>query len=342
MSILHRGAATAIGLFVAGAAFAAAAQEEVNVYSARHYDTDLQLYDRFTEETGIEVNLIEAESDELIQRIVTEGENSPADILMTVDAGRLWRAVDAGVFQPTDSEVLESRIPSSLRHPDGLWFGLSKRARVILYNKETGAPEGLDTYEDLADPAYDDMLCIRSSSNIYNQSLMGSIIAAHGAEEAEEWAKGVVENMAREPEGGDTDQINAVAAGLCDIAVANTYYLARLVASDDPEDRAIGEKIGVIFPNQDDRGTHVNISGAGVVATAPNRENAVRFLEYLTSDEAQKIFAEGNNEYPVVEGVEMSPVIAGWGPFKQDELNAAVFGENNPQALMIMDRAGWQ
>ena len=338
-----RASAVAIGAILAGTAFTAAAQDNVvNVYSARHYDTDLELYDRFTAETGIEVNLIEGSADELIERIRNEGRNSPADVLITVDAGVLWRAEEAGLYQPVKSGILESRVPAALRHPEGLWVGLSKRARVIMYNKETGLPEGLDTYEDLADPAYDDMLCIRSSSHVYNQSLMGSIIAAHGEEAAEAWARGVVENMAREPEGGDTDQIEALAAGQCDIAVANTYYLGHLLTSDDPRDREAGEKIGVVFPNQNDRGTHVNISGAGVVANAPNRDNAVRFLEFLVGDYAQKILAEGNNEYPVVEGVEIAPVIAAWGDFKQDDLNAATFGRNNPLALQIMDRAGWK
>lgn len=343
MKMPSRATAAAIGLTVAGAAFAASAQDqELNVYSSRHYDTDLALYDQFTEQTGIKVNLIEGGADELIERMRNEGANSPADILIAVDAGRLWRADNAGLFQPAESEILEARVPDHLQHPDNHWFGLSKRARVIMYNKEKGIPEGLDTYEDLADPAYDGMLCIRSSSNVYNQSLMGSIIAAHGEAEAEEWARGVVANMARPPEGGDIDQIEAVAAGQCDIAVANTYYLGRMLSSDDAEDKAIGEKVGVLFPNQDGRGAHVNISGAGVAVHAPHKEAAVKFLEYLVSDEAQKIFAEGNNEYPVVEGVEMSPVIAAWGDFKEDELNAAVFGENNPLALQIMDRAGWK
>lgn len=343
MRMPFRASTVAIGAILAGTAFTAAAQDKVvNVYSARHYDTDLELYDRFKAETGIEVNLIEGSADELIARIRNEGRNSPADVLITVDAGVLWRAEEAGLYQPVESEILESRVPAALRHPEGLWVGLSKRARVIMYNKETGLPEGLDTYEDLADPAYDDMLCIRSSSNVYNQSLMGSIIAAHGEEAAEAWARGVVENMARDPEGGDRDQIRAVAAGQCDIAVANTYYLGRLLTSDDPKDREVGEKIGVVFPNQNDRGTHVNISGAGVVANAPNRDNAVRFLEFLVGDYAQKVLAEGNNEYPVVEGVEISPVIAAWGDFKEDDLNAATFGRNNPLALEIMDRAGWK
>ncbi len=318
----------------------------VNLYSARHYDTDDQIYTGFQEATGIRVNVVEAEADQLIERIKSEGQNSPADILMTVDAGRLWRAEQEDMFQPVTSSVLSEAIPENLRHPDGLWFGLTKRARVLVYNKDTVDPSELSTYEDLADPKWRGRILVRSSTNIYNQSLVGSMIAAHGAEETEAWARGLVANLARNPEGGDTDQIKAAAAGLGDIAISNTYYLARLVKSDKPEEQAIAEKMGVFFPNQGDgpngRGTHVNISGAGVVKTAPNAEAAVRFLEYLASPEAQRIFAESNNEYPVVEGVEVDAVVAGFGEFKADPLNAAVFGSNNPEALRITDRAGWK
>lgn len=314
----------------------------VNLYSSRHYDTDDQIYDGFREATGIRVNLVEAEADQLIERIKSEGQNSPADILMTVDAGRLWRAEQEDLFQPVDSAILREAIPENLRHPDGLWFGLTKRARVIMYNKDTVDPSELSTYEDLADPKWQDRILIRSSTNIYNQSLVGSMIAAHGTEETEEWARDLVANFAREPQGGDTDQIKAVAAGLGDIAIANTYYLARLAKSDKAEDQAIAEQIGVFFPNQEGRGTHVNISGAGVVKTAPNAEAAVQFLEYLASPEAQRIFAESNNEYPVVEGVAVDSVVAGFGDFKEDPLNASVFGSNNPEALRITDRAGWK
>ncbi len=314
----------------------------VNLYSSRHYDTDDQLYSGFREATGIRVNVVEAEADQLIERIKSEGQNSPADILMTVDAGRLWRAEQEDLFQPVTSSVLSEAIPENLRHPDGLWFGLTQRARVIFYNKDTVDPSELSTYEDLADPKWRGRILIRSSTNVYNQSLVGSMIAAHGAEETEEWARGLVANLARDPEGGDTDQIKAAAAGLGDIAIANTYYFARLVKSDKAEDQAIAEAMGVFFPNQGDRGTHVNISGAGVVKTAPNAEAAVRFLEYLASPEAQEIFAQSNNEYPVVEGVAVDSVVEDFGEFKADTLNAAVFGRNNPEALRITDRAGWK
>jgi iron(III) transport system substrate-binding protein len=314
----------------------------VNLYSSRHYDTDDLVYDGFREATGIRVNLVEAEADQLIERIKSEGQNSPADILMTVDAGRLWRAEQEDLFQVVDSAVLIEAVPENLRHPDGLWFGLTKRARVIMYNKDTVDPSELSTYEDLVDPKWQGRVLTRSSTNIYSQSLVGSMIAAHGAEDTEAWAQGLVANFARDPEGGDTDQIKAVAAGLGDIAIANTYYLARLAKSDNAEDQAIAEQIGVFFPNQDNRGTHVNISGAGVVKTAPHPEAAVQFLEYLVSPEAQQIFAESNNEYPVVEGVAIDSVVASFGEFKEDPLNASVFGSNNPEALRITDRAGWQ
>lgn len=321
---------------------AAAMAQEVNLYSSRHYDTDIALYENFTEQTGIKVNLIEGSGDELIQRIQAEGANSPADILITVDATRLWRAVDAGIFAPVESDVLAEKVPESLRHPEGLWFGMSKRARVIYYNKEKGAPEGLDTYEDLADPAYAGMICIRSSSNVYNQSLLASIIATAGEEAAEEWAKGVVSNFARAPEGNDTAQIEAVAAGACDVGVGNSYYWGRLAASDDAAKNEIAAKVGAIFPNQDDRGTHVNVSGAGVVATAPNADEAVAFLEYLVSDEAQRLFAEGNNEYPVVAGIEVDSPINDLGTFKEDTVNAGELGPLNPVAVRVFDRAGWE
>ncbi|MBE9181721.1 Fe(3+) ABC transporter substrate-binding protein [Oculatella sp. LEGE 06141] len=314
----------------------------VNVYSSRHYDTDDSLYQGFTEETGIQVNLIEGKEDELLERIKSEGANSPADLLITVDAGRLWRAEQEGVFQPVSSDVLNSSIPESLRDPDGLWFGLTKRARVLVYNKEQVEPSELSTYEALAEPEWKGRVCIRSSSNVYNQSLLGSIIATDGPQAAETWAKGLVSNLAREPEGGDTDQIKAVAAGQCDVAVVNHYYWARLDTSSDAADQQIAEQVGVFFPNQADRGTHVNISGAGVVVNAPHRENAIAFLEYLVSPDAQEIFAKGSLEFPVVEGVDVDPVIESLGDFKADTLNVSEYGQNNPEAVQIADRAGWK
>lgn len=316
--------------------------EVVNLYSSRHYDTDLALYEDFTAQTGIEVRLIEASADALIERIRSEGEFSPADIMMTVDAGRLWRAEQAGIFKPVDSETLTARIPESYRHPDGLWFGLSKRARIIIYNKDAGKPEPLDTYADLADPAHEGRVCMRSSGNIYNISLLAGIVSREGTEAAEEWARGVVANFARPPQGNDTAQIRSVATGECGVSLVNTYYLARLADSDDPAERELAEAVGVVFPNQGTTGTHVNISGAGLVATAPNPEAAVRFLEYLTSDEAQRHFANGNYEYPIVDDVAGIPALMALGDFEADTLNASELGEHQSEAIMVFDRAGWK
>ncbi|MBD2072155.1 Fe(3+) ABC transporter substrate-binding protein [Leptolyngbya sp. FACHB-671] len=313
----------------------------VNLYSARHYDTDNDLYQSFTNRTGVQVNLVEAEADQLIERIKSEGANSPADVFITVDAGRLWRAEEEGILQPVSSSVLEQAVPENLRHPEGLWFGLSKRARVIVYNKSRVNPAELSSYEDLADEKWRGRLLVRSSSNVYNQSLVGALLEAHGPQFTEEWARGIVANFARPPEGGDTPQIQAVAAGVGDVAISNHYYYLRLLNSENPEEREAAEQTAIFFPNQRDRGTHVNISGGGVLANSPNREAAIQFLEHLVSPEAQAIFAKGNSEYPVLQGVELDPVVAALGEFREDSINASVFGRNNPEALQIMDRAGW-
>ncbi|MEM1308683.1 MAG: Fe(3+) ABC transporter substrate-binding protein [Cyanobacteria bacterium P01_H01_bin.153] len=320
---------------------AAAQTGEINLYSSRHYNTDDALYEGFTEQSGIRVNLIEGSADELLERILSEGANSPADVFMTVDAGRLWRATEAGIFAPVSSSTLEERIPVNLRHPDGLWFGYSKRARVIMYNRERVNPAELSTYEALTDSKWNGRILVRSSSNIYNQSLVAGMIETNGMEATEAWAEGMVSNFARDPEGNDTSQIKAVAAGLGDLAIANSYYLARLGKSDDPQNQAIFEKVGVFFPNQSGRGTHVNISGAGALNTAPNPEGAIAFLEYLSTPTAQAFFAEGNNEYPVVEGTEIDPVLASFGDFKEDEVNVEAYGSNADEAVQLMDRAGW-
>jgi iron(III) transport system substrate-binding protein len=320
----------------------AAAAEEVNIYSSRHYDTDQALYDEFKAQTGIKVNVIEGSGDELIERIRSEGENSPADILITVDAGRLWRAEAADIFQPIESAKLEAAIPPHLRHPDGLWFGFSKRARVIVYNRNNFDPSVLSTYEALADEKFRDMLCVRSSTSVYNQSLLGSIIAADGEAAAENWVGGLVANFARPPQGNDRAQISAVAAGECALGIVNTYYIGKMLNSPKQDERAAAAKVAVFFPNQGGRGTHVNISGGGVVRGAPHREAAIRFLEYLATPQAQAYFANGNFEYPVIEGVAPHPDIAALGAFREDTLNASVIGANNPEALMIADRAGWK
>lgn len=341
MTLKHiMAAVTATAAFAATPVLAAG---ELNLYSSRHYDTDERLYSNFEEKTGIKINRIEDGADKLIERIKAEGANSPADVLLTVDAGRLWRADEAGLLQPVESEVLEERIPANLRHPDGHWYGLSQRVRVIFYDKTKVDPSEIQTYEDLADPKFEGMICTRSSGNIYMLSLMASIIEAQGEEAAEDWARGVYANRARDPQGGDTDQLRGIASGECAIAISNTYYFARALRKDVSglDDQAM-QNIGWVFPNQQDRGAHSNISGAGVVATAPNRENAIKFLEYLASDEAQAYFSAGNDEYPAVPGVALSDSVAELGMFKVDEVNLSVLGENQPAAQRIYDRVGYK
>ncbi|MCX7645828.1 MAG: Fe(3+) ABC transporter substrate-binding protein [Rhodobacteraceae bacterium] len=320
---------------------AAQAEGELNVYSSRHYDTDDQLYNAFTEATGIKVNRIEAEADELIARLEAEGANSPADVFITVDAGRMWRAEQKGLLQPVESAVLEERIPEALRHPDNLWFGISTRARVIFYAKDR-VENPPQTYADLADPAYKGKVCIRSGFNIYNLSLLASIIEHEGEEAARAWAEGVKANLAREPEGGDTDQLKAIVSGQCDIAVANTYYLARAIASQVDGLTGSTDQIGIVFPNQETTGTHVNVSAAAVAAHAPNRDNAVKFLEYLTSDSAQEYFAGQNNEYPAVPGLAATEAVTSLGAFRADELNLAALGRNQAAAERIFTETGWK
>ena len=330
-----------IAAVVAAVAAPAMAAGELNLYSARHYDTDEQLYSAFEEMTGIKINRIEAGADELFERITAEGANSPADVFITVDAGRAWRAAEAGLFQPVESEVLERRIPAYLQHPDNLWFSFSQRARIIFYDKATVTEPPL-TYEELADPKYKGMICMRSSGNIYSLSMMGAMIAHHGEEDAKAWAAGLKDNLAREPQGGDTDQLRALASGECPIAISNTYYFARALTSPVDGVSEHLDKFGWVFPNQGDRGTHVNVSAAGVVATAPNRENAIRFLEYLASDQAQRYFAEGNAEYPAVPGVALGEGVARLGLFRSDNLNLSALGENQPAAVRIYDEVGFK
>lgn len=325
-----------------GVAAEQALAQELNLYSARHYDTDEALYSDFEKQTGITINRIEGSADELVERIKIEGEGSPADVLLTVDAGRLWRADQEGLLAPVSSAVLDERVPAEFRHPDGHWYGFSSRARIIFYDKERIDPELIQTYEDLARPELEGEICIRSSTNIYNLSLMASLIAHHGDKDAQAWAEGVVGNFARSPEGNDTAQIKAVAAGACGVAVANSYYFARLLNSDDPADKEVVEKVGFVIPNQDDRGAHVNISGGAMLKHAPNPEAAQQFLDYLASDEAQNYFANGNNEFAVVDGVtEGNRAFEIYGDFKTDELNVSAFGENQPQAVTVFELVGW-
>jgi iron(III) transport system substrate-binding protein len=333
-------AAVAGGVLLAGAAGAA----ELNLYTGRHYQTDEQLYAGFTKKTGITINRIEGKEDDIIERVKREGASSPADVLITVDAGRIWRADEAGLFAPVKSKLLEERIPAEFRQPDGRWFGFSTRARVIYYDKAKVKP-GVDikTYEDLADPKWKGQVCIRSGTNMYNLSLMSALIHHLGEAKAEAWAKGVVANMARPPQGGDTDQIKAVAAGECALGVGNTYYLVRLMRSDKPADKAIAAKVGAFFPNQDGRGAHVNVAGGGMVKTAPNKESAVKFLEYLASDEAQRYFADGNNEYAVVKSVKLdNPALQALGAFKADPINIEHLGKNQPAAQKLFERVDWK
>ena len=334
-----------VGLFVAACGGAptqdGTEQAEVNVYSGRHYDGDLAIYAAFTEETGIKVNLIEASGDALIERLAQEGENSPADLFITADAGVLWRAQNKGVLQASANEALATKIPAQYQHPEGYWFGLSRRARVIIYNKDQGLPEGMDSYADLADPELDGKICIRSSTNVYNQSLLASRIAHDGEEEAKNWARGVMANFARNPQGNDTAQIEAVAAGLCRFGVVNTYYVARFVETEDSEKAAIGDKLGVLFPDTDGRGVHVNISGAGVTKHAPNADNAEALLDFLLRDETQAKFASVNNEYPVVAGVDAIGPVASLGTFNADTLPVTSYGEYQAAAVAIFDEIGW-
>ena len=327
------------GAFVATNALAQ--QQVLNLYSSRHYQTDEALYANFEKATGIKVNRIDGPEDPLIERMKSEGDKSPADLLVTVDMGRLLKAQQLGLFQPISSKLLEEKIPAELRAPDGSWFGFSVRARPIYYAKSRVDKSQLPDYESLADPKWKGKVCVRSGSHPYNLSLMSSIIAANGPTKAEEWAKGVVANMARPPKGGDTDQIKAVSSGECDIALGNTYYFVRILKSEKPEDKVIAENVGVIFPNQGNRGAHINISGAGVAKYAPNKANAIKFLEYLASPEAQDYFANGNNEYPVV-GKPDNRQLASLGTFKRDPLPMDEVGKNYAVAAQILDRVGWK
>ena len=329
-------------LFAATCAMPAGAQENaLNLYSARHYQTDEALYANFTRLTGIKINRIEGKEDELLERIRNEGANSPADIFITVDAARLAQADALGLFAPVKSKTLEERIPENLRSSD--WFAFSTRARVIIYNKAAVNASSVQNYEDLANPNLKGKICVRSGAHPYNLSLGSALIHHLGEQKTEEWAKGLVANFARAPKGGDTDQIRAVAAGECGVSISNTYYIARLLRSEKPEDKKAMEKIGVVWPNQKGFGTHINISGGGMLKTAPHKDAAVKFLEYLAGDEAQAYFANGNNEWPAVKSVNVrNPALESLGPFKADSLNVGTLSKNTALAQKIFDRAGWR
>ncbi|MCY4311488.1 MAG: Fe(3+) ABC transporter substrate-binding protein [Rhodospirillaceae bacterium] len=333
-------AAAGLSLIAAGHVQAAG---ELNLYSSRHYDTDERLYTEFEKKTGIKINRIEGKADKLIARMKAEGARSPADILLTVDAGRLWRADQAGLLQPIMSKTLQARIPGWLRHPEGHWYGFSQRVRIIFYDKNKVNPLDIQTYADLAKPKLKGMVCTRSSSNIYMLSLMASVIANKGSAAAERWASGLWSNRARNPAGGDTDQLRGVASGQCAVAISNTYYFARALRKNVKGlDKAAKARIGWVFPNQTSSGAHANISGAGVAKHAPNKANAIKFLEYLSSDAAQSYFSAGNDEYPAVMGVGLSNSVAQLGIFRTDILNLSALGKNQAKARKIYDRVGYK
>lgn len=316
--------------------------KEVNVYTHRHYKADQELFAQFEKETGIKVNVVNAKADELMQKMSLEGAQSPADVLITVDAGRLVRAKNKGLLQSATSEFLTKTIPSHLKDVDNHWFSLTKRARVIVYNPEKIKEEDLSSYEALTDKKWKNKILIRSSSNIYNQSLLASIIANNGKEKASEWAKGIVANMARSPKGNDRDQVKAVVAGEGDIAIVNTYYIGKLLNSKNPDEVLAGKAVKVFFPNQNNRGTHINVSGAGVAKFAPNKQNAIKFIEFLASKKSQEVFANANYEYPVNEEVVLSDLLKSWGAFKEDTLSLTKLGENNKNAVIIFDESSWK
>lgn len=315
---------------------------EVNVYSARKDHLLKPVLDEFTKQTGIKVNLLSAGEDQLLERLKNEGKDSPADLFITTDVAHLHKARVAGVLQPVQSKALTEAIPAAYRDPQGYWVGLSARARVVFYAKDRVKPSDITTYEDLADPKWKGRICVRSSSSTYNQSLLAGMIAVNGPAKAEAWAKGIADNMARKPQGGDRDQIAAVAAGQCDIAIANTYYYGGMVNSAKAEEREAAAKVGIAFPNQQGRGTHMNVAGAGVAASAKHKAEAVQLLEFLAGPDAQRLFAEANNEFPVRPGVKPSPTVAAWGKFKGEDINVAMLGENSAEAVRIFDRVGWR
>lgn len=329
-------------VLVAGAVFAQLAQADVNVYSSRKEELIKPILDEFTQETGIKVNLVTGADDALITRLQTEGSKSPADLLITADAGRLYRAKEAGLLQAINSTFVKNSVPANLRDVDSTWVGLTQRARPIFYVKGQVDPSSLSTYEALVDSEFAGRICIRSSSNIYNQSLIASMIDAVGVDATEDFAKGLVSNMARPPAGGDTDQLKAAAAGVCDIAIANTYYFGRLVNSEKESDREVADKLAIFWPNQDDRGTHVNVSGVALTGASKNADDAVKLIEFMLTSDAQTWYSEVNNEYPVVTSVEPSDTLKSWGEFKADSVNLTKLGENNRAAVELMDRAGWR
>ena len=319
---------------------------EVNIYTSRHYDSDNALYEEFTKETGIKVNVISGKGSALLERIKSEGNNSPADIFFTVDAGNLWKVQKENLFQEIKSSKVLSAVPLNLRGPNNEWTAIAKRARVVFYNPKTVSSKEIKnlTYEDLANDQWKNRVVIRSSNNMYNQSLVASLIANHGIRKTESWAKEFVNNFARKPQGNDRSQIIAVSNGEADLAVANSYYIGIMLSgSAGKEQLEAAKRVKMHFPNQKDRGVHINISGAGILKNAPNPENANLFLEFLLSKRVQKYMVDKSFEYPIIDGVLPSPEIASFGlSFKEDDTAVRQFGELNPDAIRLMDRSGWK
>jgi iron(III) transport system substrate-binding protein len=316
--------------------------DEVNVYSGRHYKSDEDLFRKFTEQTGIRVNLVKADTDQLINRLKLEGKTSPADLLITADAGRMIAAMEEGLLQAVNSEKILQIVPAYLRDPNGHWFALTKRARVIVYEKTRVNASELSSYEDLVLPQWKNRVLVRSSQSHYNQTLMASIIAANGSEKAAQWAEGLVANMAQPPRGNDRDQVKAIAAGTGDLAIVNTYYMGLLLNSSNPEEREVAEQAGIFFPNQDGRGSHINISGMGVTSASANTENAILLMEFMLDFPAQQTLAEENFEYPVNPNVPWPALLEEWGRFKEDTIALSRLGQHLEEAMLIFNRAGWE
>jgi iron(III) transport system substrate-binding protein len=315
---------------------------EVNLYTSRHYETDNDLYTAFTKETGIKVNVVKGDENELIERLSREGQATQGDLFLTSDAGRLFWAKNKNLLQPVESKTLSENVPQNLRDKDNQWFGLTKRARVIVYSKDRVKPSELSTYEDLTSPKWKGKVLVRPAEAVYNQSLLASFIALNGEEKAKTWSKGIVSNLARNPQGNDRDQAKAIVAGEGDVAIMNTYYIGVMLHSTDPEEVKVAKQVGVFFPNQATNGTHINISGIGLTKYAKNKENAVKLMEYLSSKEAQGKFAEANFEYPVNKNVEPSELLKSWGTFKSQELNLSELGEKNAEAVKLLNEVGWK
>ena len=314
----------------------------VNLYTSRHYESDQELYKKFTEETGIEVNVVEGKGDELMERLNIEGENTEADLFITADAGNLYVASESGLLQPVESDTLNTNIPEKLRDVDNEWFGLTKRARVIVYAKDRVDPSELSTYEALTEEEWKGRVTVRESNNMYNVSLLASFIELNGEEAALDWAKGIVNNISRDPQGNDRDQAKAIVAEEGDVAIMNTYYIGGMLNSEDAEEVKVAESVDVFFPNQETTGTHINISGVGLTKHAQNKENAIKLMEFLSSEEAQGAYSAANNEYPVNPNVEPNDLLKSWGEFKEQDIDLSVLGENQQQAIKLFDQAGWK